>query len=688
MSRTAPAVLHNDAQQQRRVLRVAKVVSATLGREFFQSLVEQLATTLAAEYSCIAEVAVGAVSRLHTVAAWRNGQPTEEPDQNLSGSCGGQVLLDGAVVWSKRARQIFPEDDLLERLGAESYIGVRLCDSVGRVIGLVAVAGHRPIRDAALAKSVLEAFGPRAAAELERKRAEEESREAEQRYRAFVTSSADGMWRIEFDRPVSLNLPEEEQIAQIYRYGYLAECNPAFAAQLGAGTPDDLVGTQFSALFPLSDERVRREVVAFVRARYRLGAVQTTPVDEDGRKLYRLRTHCGIVENDELRRVWGTTRDITELKRAELAVVAAERRFRTVLEQIGTPVLMLDPGGSIVFCNDSLVRLARSSRDRLTGTNWLEWIEMSAERDTWRDLLFNHAGEDGPASHFESMLHLRGAEPRLLVWDTMLLEDEERQPAGLAAIGRDITAERALETQLAHARRLDSIGRLAAGISHDFNNLLTLIVGNVSILVDKIDREAEAYPTLLAVKSAADDCAALTQQLLEIGRGQSLRPQTVSLNAIVAAEQPTLRAMIGASVDLVTVLDPEAGCVYADPGQLRRILANLATNARDAMPGGGSLRIATFNVDIGIHPSPDHPDVPPGAYVALTVTDTGVGLSDEVREHMFDPFFTTKSPGKGTGLGLATVYGFVTQSGGCISASGETGKGATMKILLPRTAPA
>jgi two-component system, cell cycle sensor histidine kinase and response regulator CckA len=286
--------------------------------------------------------------------------------------------------------------------------------------------------------------------------------------------------------------------------------------------------------------------------------------------------------------------------------------------------------------------------------------------------------------HFESVLHLRGSEPRLLVWDAIPLQNEDGQPFGLAAIGRDITAERALEAQLAHARRLDSIGRLAAGISHDFNNLLMLIVGNVSLLMDKIDPREPAYESLQLVKSAADDCAALTQQLLEIGRGQRLRPEVVSLNALVTAEQTTLRAMVGASVDVIVYLDPDAGMVNVDAGQIRRILANLVTNARDAMPEGGTVKIATFNVDIGDEPSSDFPDVARGAYVALTVSDTGVGLTDEVREHMFDPFFTTKDMGKGTGLGLATVYGFVSQSGGYISAAGTPGTGATMRILFPR----
>jgi two-component system cell cycle sensor histidine kinase/response regulator CckA len=686
VAKPAPAETRSDAEQRRRVLNVAKAVSATLGREFFQSLVEHLAKTLGANYAYAAEVTTGPAPRLRSLVAYAEGLPAEGFEQDLTGSGANHVLIDGSVAWSKGATRVFPLDPVLERMKAEGFVGVRLSDSAGQVIGLLAVVTSKPLRDVPLAKSVLETFAPRAAAELERKRADDALRESEQRYRAFISSSTDAMWRIEFDRPISLRSSEDEQIESIYRFGYLAECNDAMARLAGARSPEDLVGTQFSALFPPSDERARRELVAVVRTRYRFATFHTTLNDDEGRKVYRIRTQCGHVQNGELRRIWGTTRDITGLKRAELAAEAAERRFRDVLEHIHTPVVMLDQRGLVTFCNDALARIAHSSRDELAGRNWLELIVDSDERAAWSALLNDSAGEISPRSHFEGPLHLRGGDARLVVWDTIAVEDEEGIPVGLAALGRDVTAERSLEAQVAHARRLDSVGRLAAGISHDFNNLLQLIVGNVGLLLERVDPNVEIYQTILAVNFAAEECAVLTQQLLEIGRGQRHRPEVLSLNQVIASQQPILRSITDGNVELVLDLSPTAGFVYADPGQVQRILANLVTNARDAMPDGGTVTITTFNLDQSLDSAhPHHPDLLPGSYVGLRVVDTGTGISADVRDRMFDPFFTTKAPGHGTGLGLAIVYGFVTQSGGYISARGEPGKGTTIEILLSRT---
>src|SRR5262249_7435675 len=188
---------------------------------------------------------------------------------------------------------------------------------------------------------------------------------------------------------------------------------------------------------------------------------------------------------------------------------------------------------------------------------------------------------------------------------------------------------------------------------------------------------------LADAQSAAQQCAALTEQLLAIGRRQHLRPERINLNELIASEEALLRSMIGQGIEFVQDLDPSLGFVYADPVQLRRILANLTTNARDAMPGGGRLRIATATVDFGPRSTVVAAEIRPGRYVRLTVTDTGIGLSEEVKQHMFDPFFTTKPAGKGSGLGLSTVYGIVTQSGGHVSVRSESGTGTTVDILLP-----
>lgn len=457
------------------------------------------------------------------------------------------------------------------------------------------------------------------------------------------------MWRIEFEKPIPLSLPEEQQIERIYRDGYLAECNEAMSRLAGARNADELVGTSFAALFSRDDDRIREELRSAVRSSHSAATFATTPLDKDGKKVYRLRTQCGIVENNELQRIWGTTRDITELKRAELAVEAAERRFREVLEQIQLPALMLDTSGGITFCNDSLVRLARSSKKELAGKNWLELIDSPHEREVWGALVSGPPDLHAPQRHFEGMIHLRAAPRRLIVWNTIALRNEDGEPAGLAAIGRDITDQKTLEARLLQADKLESIGRLAGGIAHDFNNLLTVIMGHLALVLERMDPALPVHEALVAAETAAEQCAALARQLLAIGRRQHLRPEVISLNDVIADEEANIRSMIGQDVEYVKDLDPSLGFVYADPVQIRRIVANLATNARDAMPQGGTLSIATSNVDVAPEATAVA-DIPPGQYVRLTVTDAGIGLTEDVKEHMFDPFFTTKAPGKGTGL--------------------------------------
>jgi two-component system cell cycle sensor histidine kinase/response regulator CckA len=260
----------------------------------------------------------------------------------------------------------------------------------------------------------------------------------------------------------------------------------------------------------------------------------------------------------------------------------------------------------------------------------------------------------------------------------------------------DITARKVAENQLLQAQKLESIGRLAGGIAHDFNNVLFAIKGYAELLSedlgpsrrDRLDPD-EALRSVEAISSAATRAASLTAQLLAFSRRQVVRPEILELNAAVASIEPMLGPLIGAHVQLVVRQGPGTGRLRADPSQLDQILVNLVINARDAMPDGGTITVETGNVDLDDAYALEHLEVVPGPYVVLMVSDTGLGMDLETREHIFEPFFTTKELGHGTGLGLATIYGVVRQAGGHIWLYSEPGIGSSFKLYFPRVdAPA
>jgi nitrogen-specific signal transduction histidine kinase len=248
-------------------------------------------------------------------------------------------------------------------------------------------------------------------------------------------------------------------------------------------------------------------------------------------------------------------------------------------------------------------------------------------------------------------------------------------------------AQEALEQAEGHVRqlqRLEAVGRLAGGVAHDFNNLLTVIMGRGDILLGRLPADHPHRRDIALIKKTAERAAALTKQLLAFSRKQILAPKVLDLNTVVSGMVTMLQRLIGEDIELVFLAGSELGRVKADPGQLEQVIANLAVNARDAMPNGGRLTLETTAVELGEHYAKQHVGVQAGSYVMLGVSDTGTGMDRETQARIFDPFFTTKEPGKGTGLGLATVYGIVKQSGGNIWVYSELGKGTTFKVYLPQ----
>jgi PAS domain S-box-containing protein len=352
-----------------------------------------------------------------------------------------------------------------------------------------------------------------------------------------------------------------------------------------------------------------------------------------------------------------------------------------ILSSLTAGVVTLDLGGRVVTLNPVAEALLECP---LLETGGRPYLEAFAHAPEVVDLLMRTlATRTGTVSAPVTVKRRDGrAVPAEMT--TAPLRGKQGNDLGIVAVVRDLTAVRRLEDQLRHAQKLEAVGRLAGGVAHDFNNLLTVIMGHVQLLQEPLGLDDPTRRHIGVIQSTADQAAALTRQLLAFSRKQVLQPKIVDPNAIVEAMKPMLRHLLGEDIALVTVLAPALGRVKADPGQLQQVLMNLAVNARDAMPHGGRLTIETSDVDLDEAFARPHVGVDAGAHVLVSVTDTGAGMDAETRLHLFEPFFTTKAPGKGTGLGLATVYGIVQQSGGHVAVESEPGRGATFRIYLPR----
>jgi two-component system, cell cycle sensor histidine kinase and response regulator CckA len=289
------------------------------------------------------------------------------------------------------------------------------------------------------------------------------------------------------------------------------------------------------------------------------------------------------------------------------------------------------------------------------------------------------------AQRFQAEYRLRRKDGKT-IWvsdNAVLVPGSESHPL-MEGIIVDITERRLLENQLQQARRMEAVGRLAGGVAHDFNNLLTIIKGYVELAMNRIAGQPELRGNVQQIADAAERAVTLVRQLLAFSRKQVLKPKVLDLNSIVLNMDKLVRRLMSETIEMKTRIDKKLGAVKADPGQIEQVILNLIVNARDAMPEGGKLLIETSNVEFDSVVAPDQAPIKSGAYVMVSVTDTGVGISADTLPHIFEPFYTTKESSRGTGLGLSTVYGIVKQSGGHIFVSSEPGRGTTFKVYLPR----
>ncbi len=604
-----------------------------------------------------------------------------ERELRRAGIAGATRRVDSERAYREALRTFAPDiiltDHSLPTFGAADALRIALLEAPDTPV--IVVTGSLDEETAAeyikagaadyVVKHHLERVGPAVVraldlrrARTEQARAEEARRQGEERFRALIEHGADA---------VALVAPD----------GTLLFASHSIERLLGFA-PAELVGHPgFERVHPDDAPRLHAALGDIIASPGTPASLELRWRHKDGSW-----RHIDAVAVDRLAEpavgaIVVNFRDVSERRTAEAALRESEERYRTLVEGVRDIIFALSPEGTIASLNPAF--------ETITGLRREEWVGQPFERlvhpedlPLALELLGRVVrGELRPASQFR----VRTAKGDYRVGEFSATPQlHEGRLVGILGIGRDVTERVQLEQQLRQAQKMEAVGRLAGGIAHDFNNILTAITGYADLLLEDLGATDPRRQDADEIHKAADRAAGLTRQLLAFSRQQVLQPTVLEVNKLVSDLEKMLRRLLGEDVELGTRLAPTTGRVKADPGQLEQVIMNLAVNARDAMPNGGKLTLETGNVDLDEAYAADHYPGRAGPFVLLAVSDTGIGMSEETQAHMFEPFFTTKEKGKGTGLGLATVYGIIKQSGGFIWVYSEVGHGTTFKLYLPR----
>jgi PAS domain S-box-containing protein len=495
----------------------------------------------------------------------------------------------------------------------------------------------------------------------ERMRIEDALRSSEARFRTTLDQMLEGCTIIDFG----------------YRYAYLND-----AVLLHAGrSREELLGRPMAEIFPtIIGTELERAIKLCMEER--VPQLLETPFQQhSGETRWFDLTIQPVPEG-----VFVLSLDVTDRKDAELALRESERQIREMLENIALVAVTLNLDGTLTFVNDFLLELTGYRREQVLGRDWFE-IFVPREQQTARRAEYGETiRAASPKQHFVRPILTARGERRVISWSVSILRDASGRPAGVTAIGDDITDRQRLEEQLRHSQKMEAIGQLAGGVAHDFNNILTAILGYAELARETVrdgtlDSE-QLESAIEEIERAGQRASGLTRQLLAFSRRQVVTPEVTSLNTIVHNLERMMARLIEERIRLHLRLDPHLHRCRVDAGQFEQVLLNLVVNARDAMPDGGDLRVVTRNVTADQAFADARPGLEVGEYVCLSVCDTGVGMEPEVQERVFEPFFTTKGLGRGTGLGLSTVYGIISQAGGVITVHSEVGQGTCFDIYL------
>jgi PAS domain S-box-containing protein len=503
-----------------------------------------------------------------------------------------------------------------------------------------------------------------------RRRADDALRRSEERYRFLAENISD--------------------VIGLYNLGMNAVYVSPSVQQLRGYTPDEVIAqTLMDHLAPGSRDlavRVFKEEMEIERSGHgdpaRSRTLEVEMLCKDGTTVWtESKLTAARDSSGSLTGFIAVSRDITERRRVEEALRNTSETLRTLIDASVLAIVALDRDARVTLWNNAATRLFGWSAQEVLGLP-LPSIpeERRAEFDEGRV-----RGRAGEGVTYETQRRRKDGSLVDVLRSSAAIFDPQGALVGSMVIFVDITERKRLEEQLRQAVKMEGIGRLAGGIAHDFNNLLTVIGGRSYLLLSQLPAGHAMRHHLLLIQQTGDRAAALTRQLLAFSRKQTLAPTVIHINEVVSGMRTLLERMLGEDVDLLMDLDPSLGHVTADPGQLEQVILNMAVNARDAMPEGGRLTLETRHVDVDPTDARQEVEPAPGPYEVLSISDTGVGMDAATGARVFEPFFTTKAVGKGTGLGLATAYGIIKQSGGHITVHSEPGNGTIFRIYLPRT---
>jgi two-component system, cell cycle sensor histidine kinase and response regulator CckA len=547
------------------------------------------------------------------------------------------------------------DQEWAKREGMVSFVGYPLIVE-DRLVGVMAMFGRKPFSE--FVQRALGSIADGIAVGIERKHAETARRAGHDLLHSVIEGATDPIFVKDAERRFVL-------------------INSAEARALGR-TKDAIIGRTADEFYPADTAAALRDVDELVMRGGAPLSQEVTITGADGERTFLL---TKVPQRDAAGNaigIIGVGKDITDRKRSEEVI----RHLTQAVEQSPAGVVITDTAAVIQYVNRRFTELSGYRAEEAIGKNPRIMASGKTPPDVYRELW----RKVGAGEVWHGVLVNKHKDGHLW-WNAATISpirDVTGKVTHYLATQHDTTEQRLLEDQLRQAQKMEAVGRLAGGVAHDFNNMLTVITSYGTLLLEDLGPTDPRREDLNEILKAATGAAGLTRQLLAFSRQQVLEPRVLDLNEVVAASGKMLKRLIGEDVELATVLQPDLGTIRADPGQIEQVIMNLAVNARDAMPDGGRLTIETSNIELGSDYGRQHPPVTPGEYVLMSVSDTGTGMDEATQARLFEPFYTTKAQGRGTGLGLATVYGIVKQSAGFIWVYSEVGHGTTFKIYLPR----